>query len=85
MQQSILVVAQDQNALEVLRDHLEQGGWHVTMAHSIQTALQAMEGNHFDVLLSWVSLGPSSGLALLGWLNDAKANCLYSLPFLMRC
>ena len=64
MQQSILVVEQDQNVLEALRDTLEQGGWHVTMAHSIQTALQAMEGNHFDVLLSWVSLGPSSGLAL---------------------
>jgi ActR/RegA family two-component response regulator len=61
MQQSILEVEQDQNALEVLRDTFEQGGWHVTMAHLVQTALQAMKATTSTFCFHGYPLAPLAG------------------------
>jgi two-component system chemotaxis response regulator CheY len=61
---SVLVVENDANVLNLIRDYLARAGFDVTVANSGWEALKLLKTDHFDVVISELSVSDMDGCSL---------------------
>jgi DNA-binding NtrC family response regulator len=69
---NILVVDDEVNIREALAALLEDDGYRVTAAASVDQALDVLRQDQFNVVISDLRLGGRSGLDLLRWVRDTN-------------
>jgi DNA-binding NtrC family response regulator len=79
-QQRILIVDDNKTLAWVLRKSLNERGYLCGVVHTQEAALQAIEMNSFDVVVTDLHLRPGNGLALLA---DIKRRSPTTLRLLM--
>jgi PAS domain S-box-containing protein len=78
----VLVVEDDPDAIEVLRVILETHGAQVRSFGTAKHALEALQKEEFDLILSDIGLPEMDGLEFIGRVRDAKNENLKYLPAL---
>lgn len=76
---NILVVEDDKNLRKLMTAVLKQKGYNIYSAKDGLEALEILEGNHIDLLISDIMMPDMDGYALTKELRDAN----YNLPILM--
>src|SRR5512140_3500151 len=69
----ILFVDDERNILEGLRNRLrhQRQNWNMEFVKSAREALDAMDREHFDVIVSDLRMPGMDGVALLRWVREA--------------
>jgi two-component system OmpR family response regulator len=71
MSRQILIVEDNRMLLELMKSKLEGQGYHVKKAENGLEALNVVEKNKIDLIISDIMMPNISGLSLLGVLNDS--------------
>ncbi len=69
-QTRILVVDDETNIREALAALLEDDGYRVATAASVSEAMEALQEDKFDLVVSDLRMNGQSGLDLLGWMRE---------------
>lgn len=76
----ILAVDDEQDALELMRFVLSENGAEVVCANSAKKALQELENNEFDLLISDLGMPEMDGYDLIGEIRRSKKDHHQTLP-----
>jgi two-component system response regulator AtoC len=67
----ILVVDDETNIREALGALLEDDGYNVSTASSVNEAFEALKGDQYDLVISDLRMNGLSGLDILRWVREA--------------
>ncbi len=73
----VLVVDDEENIRQILKEYLNEFGYEVTCAVNGQEALQIYKNGRFDVILSDLIMRPVDGLELLGEVKKVDPDAIF--------
>ena len=73
----VLVVDDEENIRQILKEYLNEFGYEVACAVNGQEALQIYKNGHFDVILSDLVMRPVDGLELLGEVKKVDPDAIF--------
>ena len=73
----VLVVDDEENIRQILKEYLNEFGYEVTCAVNGQEALQIYKNGSFDVILSDLVMRPVDGLELLGEVKKVDPDAIF--------
>lgn len=80
---SILVVEDHQEWCSILKEDLESAGYRVDTAHSLETALDNLKQNHYQVVVTDIGLSKepedTSGIEILKWIKANRSKSTKTL------
>jgi len=76
-QKKILVVDDEENIRQILKEYLNEFGYEVACAVNGQEALQIYKNGRFDVILSDLVMRPMDGLELLGEIKKVDPDAIF--------
>jgi len=75
-----LLIAEDDEALAaLLEEYLSEGGYHITLCHRGDDALEKITQEHFDIVLTDVVMPGADGLTVLAAANEDPISTLVVL------
>jgi DNA-binding NtrC family response regulator len=73
----LLVVDDEKNMRDLLKEYLNEYGYEVTCAANGQEALQIYKQGHFDIVLSDLFMEPMDGLELLNNIKEINPDAIF--------